>query len=172
MLAAFNIALHKYRARNCARKIWMPLTFTCLESYTPNANIYAGLLLMLPLKVSDSVKNIYKCLVQFWIIDAYSILRKKWALSKTKTLILLYFKGIVKWDFFFHPIFFSTMQGSARKWHENITSPRFTLLISDNNYETAITYMNPRWKLLARLCRYNDPTFYEKKISLHNPFKQ
>ena len=30
MLAAFNITLRKFRANNCARKIWMPLTFTCL----------------------------------------------------------------------------------------------------------------------------------------------
>ena len=40
---------------------------------------------------------------------------------------------------------------SARKM-KNITSPRFTLLIRDNNYETAITYMNPRCQLLVR-CR-------------------
>ena len=36
----------------------------------------------------------------------------------------------------------------------NITSPRFTLLIRDNNYETAITYMNPRCKLLVRVDDY------------------
>ena len=41
-LAAFNITLRKCRARNCARKIWMQLTFTGLELYTSNANIYTG----------------------------------------------------------------------------------------------------------------------------------
>jgi len=35
---------------------------------------------------------------------------------------------------------------------KNIASPRFTLLIRDNNHETAITYMNPRCKPLVR-CR-------------------
>ena len=44
ILAAFNITLRKCRARNCARKIWMPVTLTCLELYTPNANIYTCLL--------------------------------------------------------------------------------------------------------------------------------
>ena len=44
MLAAFDITLRKCRARNCARKILMPLTLTCLELYKPNANIYTGLL--------------------------------------------------------------------------------------------------------------------------------
>ena len=44
MLAAFNTTLRKCRARNYAQKIWMPLTFTCLELYTPNTNIYTGLL--------------------------------------------------------------------------------------------------------------------------------
>ena len=42
MLAAFNITLR--RDSNCARKIWMPLTVTCLKLYSPNANIYTGLL--------------------------------------------------------------------------------------------------------------------------------
>ena len=42
MLAAFNITLLKFRTSNCAQKIWMPLTFTCLKSYSPNANIYTG----------------------------------------------------------------------------------------------------------------------------------
>ena len=48
MLAAFNITLRKCRARNCARKIWMPLTITCLRLYTPNANIYTGLFFQFP----------------------------------------------------------------------------------------------------------------------------
>ena len=32
----------------------------------------------------------------------------------------------------------------------SIASPRFCLLIRENNYETAITYMNPRLQLLVR----------------------
>jgi len=84
---------------------------------------------------------------------------------------------------------------------KNITSPRLTLLIRDNNYETAITYMNPRCKLLVRcrrpLIRWKKQKWSkqtqkrsqaktpflvvhqgttaqllrEKKIPLHNPFK-
>ena len=42
MLVAFNITLRKFRDRNCARKIWMLLTFTSLKLYAPNANIYTG----------------------------------------------------------------------------------------------------------------------------------
>ena len=39
---AFKITLCKFRASNCARKILMPLTFTCVKLYSPNANIYTG----------------------------------------------------------------------------------------------------------------------------------
>ena len=91
--------------------------------------------------------------------------------------------------------FFSIVQGSAREKTYKLLSIRgFTLLIRANNYETAVTYMNPRCQLLvrwrqllihwrnkngqsrpkkgykpnflfARSSRYNCPTFYEKKIS-------
>ena len=47
MLAAFNISLRNFRDWNCARKILMPLTLTCLELYSSNANIYTGLLNLL-----------------------------------------------------------------------------------------------------------------------------
>ena len=40
----FQGVLKHFRDWNCARKILMPLTFTCFELYSPNANIYIGLL--------------------------------------------------------------------------------------------------------------------------------
>ena len=89
---------------------------------------------------------------------------------------------------------FSIVQGSAReKTYKLLSISGFTLLIREKNYETAVTYMNQRCKLLvrwrqllirwkkykwsnrpkkgskpnflfARSSRYNYPTFYEKKI--------
>ena len=48
--------------------------------------------------------------------------------------------------------FFSIVQGSAREKTQQLLSIRgFTLMIRENNYETAVTYMNPitvRWRQL------------------------
>ena len=45
--------------------------------------------------------------------------------------------------------FCSFVQGSAgEKTYELLTIRSFTLLIRANNYETAVTYMNPRCQLL------------------------
>ena len=47
--------------------------------------------------------------------------------------------------------FFSIVQGSAREKTQKLLSIRsFTLLIRENNYETAVTYINPRCQLLVR----------------------
>ena len=41
--------------------------------------------------------------------------------------------------------FFSVLQGSAReKTYKLLSISGFTLLIRENKYETAVTYMNPR----------------------------
>ena len=50
-------------------------------------------------------------------------------------------------------IFVSTVQGSAmKKMKKSLGIRFFTLLICENNYETAVTYMNPRLQLRVR-CR-------------------
>ena len=46
---------------------------------------------------------------------------------------------------------YSIVQGGAREKTYKLLSIRgFTLLIRENNYETAVTYMNPRCQLLVR----------------------
>ena len=71
---------------------------------------------------------------------------------------IIFLKFIHQWTSFNHfrkqklLIFFSVVQGSAReKTYTLLSIQGFTLLIRENNYETAVTYMNPwlvRWRQL------------------------
>ena len=88
---------------------------------------------------------------------------------KTDPPTIFFLEFIPQWTSFFHfrkkiTTFFSIVQGTAREKTQKLLSIRgFTLLIRENNYETALTY-RPFHKTLLRssaFCKWISVRFYE-----------